>query len=188
MTAGDLEEILTGPPEEAAPLLLGCHLVSLVGGELVRLRITEVEAYKGEEDPASHAHRGMTERNRSMFQRPGTLYVYRSYGIHHCANTSAGPEGTGWGILFRAGQVIEGEGVARRRRGGRSDLADGPGKVCQALGIVGEHDGTYLLDGTPPVWLEPGERPGMIVATPRIGITKARDLPWRFVTAISANA
>lgn len=188
MRIAGLEEILIGPPEEAAPLLLGSHLVSAVGGEVVRMRITEVEAYKGSEDPASHAYRGLTERNRSMFERPGTLYVYRSYGIHHCANTSAGPEGVGWGILIRGGQIIEGEHVARRRRAGRSDLADGPGKVCQALGIVGDHDGTYLLDGEPPLWLEHGERPELIVSTPRIGISKARELPWRFVTAISANA
>lgn len=188
MRTTELEDILIGPPEEAAPQLLGSLLVSAIGGELVRIRITEVEAYKGSEDPASHAYRGMTARNRSMFQRPGTLYVYRSYGIHQCANTSAGPEGVGWGILIRGGQVVEGEHVARRRRGGRPDLADGPGKVCQALGILADHDGTYLLDGEPPLWLEPGERPEVIVSTPRIGITKARDLPWRFVSAISANA
>src|SRR5690606_26656007 len=103
MRIAGLEEILTGPPEEAAPLLLGSHLVSAVGGEVVRMRITEVEAYKGSDDPASHAYRGLTERNRSMFERPGTLYVYRSYVIHHCANTSAGPEGVGWGILISGG-------------------------------------------------------------------------------------
>ena len=87
-----LGSILGGPPEEAAPHLLGAHLVSNVDGEEVVVRINEVEAYKGEDDPASHAYRGETARNGSMFRKPGTLYVYRSYGIHSCANTSAGPD------------------------------------------------------------------------------------------------
>lgn len=189
MKAGSvLAEILAGPPEEAAPLLLGSYLVSSVDGDLVRMRITEVEAYKGAEDPASHAYRGPTRRNRSMFSRPGTLYVYRSYGIHYCANTAAGPDGIGWGVLIRGGQIVEGERAATRRRGGRSDLADGPGKVCQALGITGELDGTYLLERGSEVWLEPGDSPDLVVSTPRIGISKARDLPWRFVAAVSANS
>ncbi|MFP4073890.1 MAG: DNA-3-methyladenine glycosylase, partial [Actinomycetota bacterium] len=97
----ELEDILSAAPEEAAPRLLGADLVSRVDGQLVRVRINEVEAYKGKEDPASHAFRGETERNRSMFRKPGTLYVYRSYGIHNCANTAAGPEGVGWGVLIR---------------------------------------------------------------------------------------
>ncbi len=188
MIGTGLTETLVQPPELSAPMLLGGHLVSAVGGDIVRMRITEVEAYKGDEDPASHAFRGMTPRNRSMFMRAGTLYVYRSYGIHHCANTAAGPEGVGWGILIRGGVVIEGAGVASRRRGGKSDLTDGPGKVCQALGIDGSLDGSYLLDGTPPIWLEEGERPAVVVSTPRIGISRAKDLPWRFVAAVSASA
>ncbi len=184
----EFEELLAGPPEEAAPRLLGSRLVSLVDGERVTLRITEVEAYKGSEDPASHAFRGPTSRNRSMFSRPGTLYVYRSYGIHHCANTSTGPEGVGWAILLRAGEVVEGEPVAVRRRGRGSSLSDGPGKVCQALAIVTAHDGHDLLAGAPPLWLESGDPPSLVVSTPRIGISKARDLPWRFVAATPANA
>lgn len=183
-----LEEVLLGTPEEAAPRLLGSHLVSLVGGSAVRLRITEVEAYKGDDDPASHAFRGLSNRNRSMFARPGTLYVYRSYGIHHCANTSAGPDGVGWGILIRGGEVVEGESVAARRRGRPDALTDGPGKVCQALGITGDHDGVYLLDGEPPVWLEPGPVSDLVLATPRVGISKARDRLWRFVAAVSASS
>jgi len=185
---GALEEMLVGPPEEAAPRLLGCHLVSTVGDETVKLRISEVEAYKGPDDPASHAFRGPTNRNRSMFARPGTLYVYRSYGIHHCANVAAGPEGIGWGILIRGGDIVDGQPVAVRRRGRTAELSDGPGKVCEALAIAGEHDGHYLLGGDSPVWLEPGTTPGLVVATPRVGITRAKDRPWRFVAAVSASS
>jgi DNA-3-methyladenine glycosylase len=123
-----------------------------------------------------------------MFARPGTLYVYRSYGVHHCANTSSGPVGTGWGILFRGGEVVEGEGVARERRGRIDELADGPGKLCQALGIDLSHDGLNLLDLASPVRLEPGEPPEMVISTPRVGITKARELPWRFVAASMASS
>jgi len=184
----ELADILTGAPEEAAPRLLGAHLVSRVEGHEVRMRIDEVEAYKGEEDPASHAYRGETVRNTSMFSRPGTLYVYRSYGIHNCANTAAGPEGVGWGILIRGGEVIEGAAIAARRRGRRVDLANGPGKLCQALGITIDHNGTDLLDPGSVLRLEEGERPEMVMATPRVGISKAQDLPWRFVSATQLSA
>ncbi|HUF15959.1 MAG TPA: DNA-3-methyladenine glycosylase [Acidimicrobiia bacterium] len=183
-----LERILGGAPEEAAPLLLGAHLVSRVDGREVRVRIDEVEAYKGDDDPASHAYQGETLRNRSMFQRPGTLYVYRSYGIHNCANTAAGPQGVGWGILIRGGEVIDGEGVAARRRGRRTELANGPGKLCQALGIGLEHNGTFLFDSTSVVRLEEGERPEVVMATPRIGISRAKDRSWRFVSAARFSA
>jgi DNA-3-methyladenine glycosylase len=180
----DLALTLGEPPEISAPKLLGCHLVSTVDDELVRLRITEVEAYKGNDDPASHAFRGPTPRNRSMFLAPGTLYVYRSYGIHHCANTAAGPSGVGWGILIRGGEIVEGVSVASKRRGRYTDLSNGPGKVCQALAIDHRHDGTYLLDGLPPLWIETGRPPGAIVSTPRIGVSRATDRPWRFVAAV----
>jgi DNA-3-methyladenine glycosylase len=177
-----------GAPEDAAPRLLGADLVSRVDGTEVRVRINEVEAYKGEDDPASHAYRGETIRNTSMFRQPGTLYVYRSYGIHNCANTSAGPEGVGWGILIRGGDVVDGEHVAMKRRGGRVDLANGPGKLCQALGITIDLNGTDLLARSSMVRLEEGDPPEMVMATPRIGISKARDLPWRFVSASQLSA
>lgn len=153
----------------------------------MRIRIGEVEAYKGPDDPASHAYRGRTLRNDSMFQRPGTLYVYRSYGIHHCANTAAGPQGTGWGILIRGGQVVEGEAAARRRRGPTGQLTNGPGKLCQALGIEMAHNGLYLLDPSSEVRLEPGSAPSVVIATPRIGISEARERPWRFVAAAAPS-
>jgi DNA-3-methyladenine glycosylase len=180
MTSG-LRQLLAGAPEDAAPRLLGSYIVSTVGDELVRVRLTEVEAYKGADDPASHAFGGETSRNSSMFSQPGTLYVYRSYGIHWCANTASGPSGTGWGILMRSGEIVEGEGVAVRRRGRRSGLVNGPGKLTQALGIMGDHNGIDLLDPSSPVRLEEGIIPGFVMATPRIGISRAQDLPWRFV-------
>lgn len=176
-----LAELLAGPPEEAAPHLLGGYLVSEVPGGMVRARITEVEAYKGSDDPASHAYRGRTPRNDAMFRRPGTLYVYRSYGIHACANVAAGPEGVGWGILFRGADVVDGVALARRRRGRDRQLADGPGKLTQALGIDLDHNGAYLLDLASAVRLEPGEPPALVMATPRIGISTARERLWRFV-------
>jgi DNA-3-methyladenine glycosylase len=183
----NLANLLSGSPVEAAPGLLGAFLVSEVGGRTVRARITEVEAYKGSDDPASHAFRGRTGRNGSMFERPGTLYVYRSYGIHWCANVAAGPEGVGWGILFRAGDIVDGLGVARARRGRDTDLANGPGKLTQALGVDHTHDGTYLLDGAGPIRMEPGTTPEVVVATPRVGISTAVDRPWRFVAVADAG-
>lgn len=182
-----LEQVLTLAPEKAAPRLLGAFLVSAVDNEMVRMRITEVEAYKGGDDPASHAHRGRNARNRSMFGPPGTLYAYRSYGIHTCANAAAGPEGVGWGILIRGGEIVDGDWVARRRRGRADSLTNGPGKVAQALGITLDHDGHDLLSGEPPIWLEPGPPPPVVVSTPRVGISKAADRPWRFVAAVGAT-
>jgi len=183
-----LTDLLSGPPEEAAPRLLGAVLVSRVDGEVVEARVTEVEAYKGDDDPASHAYRGRSARNGSMFQQPGTLYVYRSYGVHWCANVAAGPEGVGWGILFRGAEIQGGTHTARRRRGRSDDLSNGPGKLCQALGIDGTHDGTYLLDPGSTVSLRPGQPPELVMATPRIGITKARERAWRFVSASNMSA
>ncbi|MEA1904184.1 MAG: DNA-3-methyladenine glycosylase [Actinomycetota bacterium] len=186
-SATDLATLLGGEPEVVAPRLLGAHLVSEVGESLVRIRIDEVEAYKGPDDPASHAYRGRTERNGSMFEAAGTLYVYRSYGIHNCANTAVGPVGTGWGILIRGGTIIEGEGTVRRRRGRTDELANGPGKICEGLGIDLEHNGTDLLDPNSEIRLEPGERPELVLSTPRIGISKAEERSWRFVVATSVT-
>lgn len=177
---------LIQPPEVSAPRLLGTVLVSELGSSPVTVKISEVEAYRGEDDPASHAFRGRTGRNGSMFEVPGTLYVYRSYGVHWCANVAVGPKGTGWAILFRGGDVIDGMATARSRRGRDDHLANGPGKLCQALGIDGSHDGINLLEAGSPLRLEPGTPPQMVMATPRVGITKAQDLPWRFVAATSS--
>lgn len=183
----NLRDLLGGAPELAAPKLLGATLISESDEGTVALRIGEVEAYKGSEDPASHAFRGRTERNKSMFEAPGTLYVYRSYGVHWCANSASGPVGTGWGILIRGGEVVEGTGLATRRRGRSDGLADGPGKLCQALGIAGTDNGIDLLDPVSKIRLEAGQQPDFVMATPRIGVSKAAERPWRFVAASSAT-
>lgn len=162
-----------------APLLLGCIVETAVDGATVRLQITEVEAYGGSEDPASHAFRGHTARNGSMFLEGGHLYVYRSYGIHWCANVVTGAEGNGQAVLIRAGEVLEGAEVAVARRGRPSPLASGPGMLTQALGVAAEHDGHMLAE--PPVRLLPGG-PVEYVTGRRIGISRAKERPWRFLS------
>jgi DNA-3-methyladenine glycosylase len=162
-----------------APELLGKILVA---GECAG-RIVEVEAYRAD-DPASHAYRGRTARNAVMFGPPGFLYVYFTYGMHHCANVVTGDEGDGQAVLLRAVAPIRGIDLMSARRGGRAALADGPAKLCQAFGIDRRHDGSDLCadgavtivdDGTPP--------PVDAVTTPRIGITRAIDQPWRWVSS-----
>ena len=148
-------------------------------------RIVEVEAYSGGGgDPASHAHRGPTRRNASMFGPPGHLYVYRSYGMHWCANVVCAEEGQGEAVLLRALAPLAGLELmaARRPRAqGPEDLCRGPGKLCQALGIDASHDGTDLVAGR-DVALVDGRRPPPTApgVGPRVGITVAVDLPWRW--------
>ena len=116
-----------------------------------------------------------------MFGPPGHLYVYFSYGMHWAANVVCGPDGTASGVLLRAGEVVDGVEVARARRGRAPDrdLARGPGRLTQALGLTAEHKGAYLLGGG-PVRLEPGPRPETILAGPRVGVSVEADRPWRF--------
>jgi DNA-3-methyladenine glycosylase len=163
---------------EVAPDLVGCTLlVDGVGG-----RIAEVEAYDGE-DPASHGYRGRTARNRSMFGSPGHAYVYRSYGVHSLLNAVCEPEGVGAAVLIRALEPLAGVEIMRARRG-VDDLCSGPGKLTQALGIGLEENGTDLAVG--PVVIEappPGWTDVPVAVGPRIGITKAAELPWRFCVA-----
>lgn len=170
--------LLEGDAPEVAPLLLGAVLTSQIGGILTSVRIVEVEAYR-HDDPASHSFSGPTARNATMFGPPGRLYVYRSYGIHWCANVVTGVAGVGAGVLLRGGIPIEGMDVMVQRRGRASQLTNGPGKLAQALGITREHDGTDLSNGL--VRLEPAGGSVPFRVTPRIGITKAVDAPWRFV-------
>jgi DNA-3-methyladenine glycosylase len=163
---------------EVAPDLIGVTLlVNGVGG-----RIVEVEAYD-QEDPASHGYRGRTPRNEAMFGPPGHAYVYRSYGIHWCLNLVCGAEGTAEAVLIRALEPTDGLDEQRRRRGVEDvrALCSGPGKLCQALGITREHDGLPL--DAPPFRLEPREEAPEIVTGPRIGITRARELSWRYALA-----
>lgn len=174
-----MRALLCGAAPEVGPRLLGSVLTTTVAGLRTALIITEVEAYASN-DPASHSYRGRTRRNASMFGRPGTLYVYRSYGIHWCMNVTTGPEGEASALLVRAGQLTEGRRHAERRRGRSDRLTDGPGKLTQALGVTGDHDGLDLLDTASPIQLQPGTRLPWIT-TPRIGITKAVGVPWRWV-------
>ena len=161
-----------------APELIGVTLLfDGVGG-----RIVEVEAYD-REDPASHGYRGRTPRNAAMFGPPGHAYVYRSYGIHWCLNLVCGGEGVPEAALVRALEPTAGLDAQRRRRGVTDlrALCSGPGKLCQALGITGEHDG-LALDRPPFRLIERVEAPE-IVTTSRIGITRATELRWRYLEA-----
>lgn len=173
------EDLLAGPVLDAARGLLGRRLISTIGGVTTAVVITEVEAYAGDDDPASHAHRGRTGRNAAMFGSPGGLYVYRSYGIHWCMNVVCGPEGLPRAVLLRGGRPIAGIDLMAKRRGRNSNLSDGPGNLCRALGVTGEHDGSSVFRG--PVTILGDPAPGPINATPRVGITKAVDREWRFV-------
>ncbi len=167
-----------------APALLG----SILHGPNGSGRIVEVEAYGGADDPASHGHNGVTERTRTVFGPRGFLYVYLSYGIHSCANVVTGSQDEGHAVLIRALEPIE---VTNEMRAARPkarklvDMANGPGKLCQALGIDLTHDGVNLWDQGSVVRLEASEPidPSHIVATTRVGISKATEKPWRFYIA-----
>jgi DNA-3-methyladenine glycosylase len=163
---------------EVAPDLIGTTLlVDGVGG-----RIVEVEAYD-QEDPASHGYRGRTARNEAMFGPPGHAYVYRSYGIHWCLNLVCAQEGVPEAVLIRALEPTAGLDQQRRRRGVTEvrALCSGPGKLCQALGVTHKHDGLPL--DRPPFELRPGEDQVEVVKGPRVGITRAAELPWRYAEA-----
>ena len=166
---------------DLAPELIGAELyVDGVGGTIV-----ELEAYD-HEDPAAHGYRGRTERNASMFGPPGHAYVYRSYGVHWCLNFVCEPVGTANAVLIRALEPVEGLEEMRARRGLESLrlLCSGPGRLCQALGVMREHDGLPL--DQPPFELRPRRREVEVVSGPRIGITKAVERPWRYGLAGSA--
>jgi DNA-3-methyladenine glycosylase len=160
---------------------------SLLGAVLTRgpvaVRVVEVEAYDGPTDPASHTYNGKTQRNWVMFGPAGHLYVYFTYGMHHAANVSAGPEGRGSGVLLRAGEVISGIEIARSRRGPRisdRDLARGPGRLTQALGITLADNGTDLFTGGEITLTSSADPVSEIEVGPRVGVSKAIDRPWRF--------
>jgi len=165
---------------DVAPELIGCTvLVDGVGG-----RIVEVEAYD-HEDPASHGYAGLTERNRSMFGPPGHAYVYRSYGVHWCLNVVCEPEGIAAAVLIRALEPTHGIEAMRARRGTENPrlLCSGPGRLCQALAITRAHD-ALPLDG-PPFEMLARDVAEEVTAGPRIGITRAPDLLWRYGLARS---
>ena len=174
-------------PLHVAPDLLGKVLCRERRGVITSGRIVEVEAYLGADDPASHAHRGMTRRNQAMFGPPGHAYVYFTYGSHFCMNVVTGDDGIASAVLIRALEPLDGITAMKRRRGREvvSDLTSGPGKLCQALGIDSALYG-HDLTGR-PLWIEDdGAAPPSHVRTPRIGISVATELPYRFLVPDSA--
>jgi DNA-3-methyladenine glycosylase len=201
--------LLAGPVLEVAPRLLGKVVRRTTDEGTVAVRLTEVEAYDGPNDPGSHAYRGETARNAVMFGPAGFLYVYFTYGMHFCMNVVAGPSGTPSAVLLRAGEVIEGVGLARVRRGQRApqkavfnqatagvrpgpvvkrpngnpdrDLARGPARLCVALGIGREGNGADLLAKDSPIQLLDGPGyDGEPATGPRVGLREAADRAWRF--------
>jgi DNA-3-methyladenine glycosylase len=168
--------------ETVARRLLGSLVVAESSEGTVTLRLTEVEAYAGVTDPASHAWRGPTPRTQIMFGPPGFAYVYFTYGMHECLNVVTGPDGTASAVLLRAGEVLGGLPVAVARRPGVAprDLARGPARLTKALGVTRADIGADLLDPGSPLRLEPGPRPVRVAAGPRVGISRAAEVPWRF--------
>lgn len=163
----------------AAKALLGWKLVHDSPEGRTAGYIVETEAYTME-DPASHAYRGLTPRTKAMFEKAGTIYVYFTYGMHFCVNVVTGKRGHGQAVLLRALEPVEGIELMQKRRHTKDvyNLANGPGKLVQAMGITKAHYGSHVLDG--PLSLEPGIQPAQVVQTTRIGIKKAVDQPWRF--------
>jgi len=174
-----LAEALAGPVEDVAPRLLGSHLTHAG----VTVRLTEVEAYAGEDDPGSHAHRGPTPRTTVMFGPAGRLYTYLSYGMHVCANVVTGREGAASAVLLRAGEVVGGVEQARSRRPGASDrdLARGPARLCRALAIGLDLYGSDLEDGPARLVLPgPAQEVAAVSTGPRVGLRGAPERPWRY--------
>jgi DNA-3-methyladenine glycosylase len=170
------------PLPEVTRDLLGRLLVHRAPEGTSAVRLVETEAYDGAgRDPASHAHRGPTRRNAVMFGPPGHLYLYFTYGMHWCANVVCAPEGTAQAVLLRAGEPVRGaELMAARRPASRPrDLARGPARLCQALGLAGWANGTPL--DRDPLWLTAGwpVPDDQVAWTGRVGVTAAADRPWR---------
>ncbi len=174
--SSELGRLLSGSALDVAPLLLNAVLRH---GQ-VAVRLTEVEAYAGDDDPGSHAHRGQTARTTVMFGPAAHLYCYFTYGMHVCSNVVVGTTGTAAAVLLRAGEVVDGLELARERRPGSTDrdLARGPARLCRALGIALDDNGADLTAG--PVTLAPGVPPTTYAAGPRVGLRLAPDRPWRF--------
>lgn len=168
-----------------ARLLLGCRLIADRPDGQIVVRLVELEAYRGSDDPAAHSYRGRTARNAVMFGPPGHLYVYFIYGLHFCANISCLPDGQPGAVLLRGAEVVSDPTVARRYRPtARSDaeLGRGPARLATLLGLVGEHNGLDLTDPASPVRLLPGEPvpDGQVRRGPRVGVAAAQDRNWRF--------
>lgn len=180
------------PTVDLARALIGAVLVHDSDDGVLAGRIVETEAYLAERDPASHSHRGRTERNKSMFGSAGTAYVYLCYGMHRCFNVVTGPEGVGEAVLVRALEPVEGLTAMRELRGTSCldrKLCAGPGNLTRALGLSLAHDGRDLMRGPLRLWW-PRRHASMeeIEVGTRIGLTKAADLPLRFVLRASPFA
>jgi DNA-3-methyladenine glycosylase len=184
-------EFFARPAQQVAPGLLGCVLRHETPDGAVAAAITEVEAYAGTADAASHAFRGRTVRTAVMFGDPGHAYVYFTYGMHFCVNLVCLPAGTASAVLLRAGRIIEGTALAAGRRyaaGGLSgarerDLARGPARLCQALGIDRALDGADVCDPGSPLRVSGPARAvtaAGIHRGPRVGVSRAAGVPWRF--------
>jgi DNA-3-methyladenine glycosylase len=168
---------------EAAPLLLGWYLMRQTPAGLIKAKIVETEAYH-QEDPASHSYRGITQRTAPMFEAGGRLYVYFTYGMHYCINIVVGQKGVGEGVLIRAAEPVKGLEMMRQNRKVTDvkNLTNGPGKLAQALGIKDTKLSGKILNKS-SIWLKPPAEPVNpqdIIVSPRIGIKRAVELPWRF--------
>lgn len=171
------------PVLDVAPELLGCVIESRIDGAKVGIRLTEVEAYAGTDDPASHAFRGPTRRTAVMFGPGGHLYVYFTYGMHWCANIVTGTDGAASAVLLRGGEVVTGLDTARARRAAARvdrDLARGPARLAEALGLVGVHSGTDLCDRGADIRIHGPAVQGSVRTGPRVGVIGAADRPWRY--------
>jgi DNA-3-methyladenine glycosylase len=178
------EELAVDVPD-AAVRLLGCTLVADTPEGAVAVRLVEVEAYRGRDDPASHSYRGRTARNAVMFGPAGHLYVYFVYGMHFCANVTALDDGDAGAVLLRAGEVVSDLAVARARRPTArrdDDLARGPARLASLLGLGREHNGVDVTDAASPVRLLAGPPvdPAQVRTGPRVGVAAAHEQPWRF--------
>jgi DNA-3-methyladenine glycosylase len=178
-----LEQILRLNSLEAAPLLLGCTLSREIPEGILSVKIVETEAYS-QDDPASHSFGGLTARTAPMFETGGLIYVYFTYGMHYCVNIVVGKKGVGEAVLIRAGEPLKGIKFMKKHRGVDSvrNLTNGPAKLTQALGIIstelsGKRLGSKTLQLTAPEVSIGSEQIGI---SPRIGIKKAIDQPWRF--------
>ena len=171
------------PVLEVARELLGSYVTRCTDDGLVRLRLTEVEAYAGAIDPASHAYRGQTRRNATMFGPPGHAYVYFTYGMHYCVNLVCGPPGEASAVLLRAGAIVDGLDLARERRRGAPDrdLARGPARLTQALSLYRADDGVDVCGGS-ALTVGPGEPVAdtAVRTGPRVGVSQGAAEPWRY--------
>lgn len=173
--------VLQDSASKMAKRLLGCELERQIDGQTVRVRIVETEAYD-QTDAASHSYNGRTPRTDVMFGPAGHLYVYFTYGMHYCCNIVVGEEGYGAAVLIRAVEPLAGEEVLAHRRQGRSglELTNGPAKLCQALGIDKRMNGHDLSQAPLKLIINPEVEDFEIITATRIGISKAKDVLWRY--------